>query len=73
MNSIWFFEDVSLFKILCPHKFKAYKKEHDFAAYKKSDYIYFEEDSSNKVYLIVGKDSLGTLLHFKRVEGEVRL
>ena len=60
MNSIWFFEDVSLFKILCPHKFKAYKKEHDFAAYKKSDYIYFEEDSSNKVYLIEkGKVKIG--------------
>ena len=60
MNTLWFFEDVNLFKILCPHKFKAYKKEHDFDAYKKSDYIYFEEDSSNKVYLIEkGKVKLG--------------
>jgi CRP-like cAMP-binding protein len=60
MNSIWFFEDVNLFKILCPHKFKAYKKDHDFDAYGKSDYIYFEEDSSNKVYLIEkGKVKLG--------------
>ena len=60
MNSMWFFEDVNLFKILCPHKFKAYKKDHDFDAYKKSDYIYFEEDSSNKVYLIEkGKVKLG--------------
>jgi CRP-like cAMP-binding protein len=60
MKAIWFFEDVNLFKILCPHKFKAYKKDHDFDAYKKSDYIYFEEDSSNKVYLIEkGKVKLG--------------
>ena len=60
MNTLWFFEDVNLFKILCPHKFKAYKKEHDFDAYKKSDYIYFEEDSSNKIYLIEkGKVKLG--------------
>lgn len=60
MKSIWFFEDVNLFKILCPHKFKAYKKDHDFDAYKKSDYIYFEADSSNKVYLIEkGKVKLG--------------
>ena len=60
MKSIWFFEDVNLFKILCPHKFKAYKKDHDFDAYKKSDYIYFESDSSNKVYLIEkGKVKLG--------------
>ena len=60
MNSFWFFEDVNLFKLLCPHKFKAYKKDHNFDAYKKKDYIYFEEDSSNKVYLIEkGKVKIG--------------
>ncbi len=46
--------------MLCPHKFKAYKAEHDFDAYGKEDYIYFEEDSSNKVYLIEkGKVKIG--------------
>lgn len=60
MNSLWFFDDVNLFKVLCPHKFKAYKTNHDFDAYKKKDYIYFEEDSANKVYLIEkGKVKLG--------------
>lgn len=60
MNSIWFFEDVNLFKVLCPHKFKAYKKDHVFDAYKKKDYIYFEEDAANKVYLIEkGKVKIG--------------
>ncbi|ULC58692.1 Crp/Fnr family transcriptional regulator [Flaviramulus sp. BrNp1-15] len=60
MNPLWFFEDVNLFKILCPHKFKEYKKGHDFDAYKKQDYIYFEEDSSNKVFLIEkGKVKIG--------------
>lgn len=60
MASLWLFEDVNLFKVLCPHKFKAYKSEHDFDAYKKSDYIYFEADSSNKVYLIEkGKVKIG--------------
>jgi len=49
-----------LFKVLCPHKFKAYKKDHNFDAYKKKDYIYFEEDTSNKVYLIEkGKVKIG--------------
>lgn len=52
MSSIWFFEEVNLFQILCPHKFKAYKSTHDFDSYRKSDYIYFEEDSANKIYLI---------------------
>jgi len=60
MKSLWFFEDTNLFKVLCPHKFKAYKKNHDFDAYKKKDYIYFEEDSANKVYLIEkGKVKIG--------------
>jgi len=60
MNSLWFFEEVNLFKILCPHKFKAYKQDHNFDAYKKQDYIYFEEDSSNKVFLIEkGKVKIG--------------
>lgn len=60
MKSLWFFEDANLFKVLCPHKFKAYKANHDFDAYKKKDYIYFEEDSANKVYLIEkGKVKIG--------------
>ncbi|MDT0559451.1 Crp/Fnr family transcriptional regulator [Ichthyenterobacterium sp. W332] len=60
MNSVWFFEDVNLFKVLCPHKFKAYKSDHDFDAYNKEDYIYFEEDHANKVYLIEkGKVKIG--------------
>lgn len=60
METLWFFEDVNLFKLLCPHKFKAYKSNHEFLQYKKQDYIYFEEDHSNKVYLIEeGKVKLG--------------
>ncbi|UZO80419.1 Crp/Fnr family transcriptional regulator [Aquimarina sp. ERC-38] len=60
MSTIWFFEDSNLFKVLCPHKFKAYKKNHTFKAYKKSDYIYFEDDSATKVYLIQkGKVKIG--------------
>jgi len=60
MGAIWFFEDANLFGVLCPHKFKKFKQDHDFDAYKKSDYIYFEEDSANKVYLIEkGKVKIG--------------
>ncbi len=60
MNTIWFFDDVNLFKILCPHKFKAYKNCHSFDIYNKKDYIYFEEDSASKVYLIEkGKVKIG--------------
>ena len=60
MNAIWFFEDVNLFNMLCPHKFKAYKNDHEFNRYHKEDYIYFEEDQANKVYLIEqGKVRIG--------------
>ncbi len=46
--------------MLCPHKYKAHTATHEFNNYKKQDYIYFEEDSSNKVYLIdKGKVKLG--------------
>ncbi|QYJ67931.1 Crp/Fnr family transcriptional regulator [Flavobacterium litorale] len=60
MKSLWFFEDVNLFNILCPHKLETYKKNHDFDSYKKRDYIYFEDDSASKVYLIEkGKVKIG--------------
>lgn len=60
MNSIWFFDDVNLFTILCPHRFKNYKDSHEFYTYKKNDFIYFEEDNADKVYLInYGKVKIG--------------
>lgn len=59
-NSIWFFDNIDVFQILCPHKFKEYKKEHAFHFLKKGDYVYFEEDSANKVFLInKGKIKIG--------------
>ncbi|WP_299101164.1 Crp/Fnr family transcriptional regulator [uncultured Winogradskyella sp.] len=60
MQSLWFFDDVNLIQILCPHKFNEYKNEHNFCAYNKKDYIYFESDSANKIYLIEsGKVKIG--------------
>ena len=62
MANLWYFDDVNLFKVLCPHKFKQFKESnvHSFLSFRKSDYIYFEEDSANKVYLIEkGKVKLG--------------
>ncbi|AXT20613.1 Crp/Fnr family transcriptional regulator [Flavobacteriaceae bacterium AU392] len=60
MTALWYFDGVNLFKTLCPHKFRSFKKTHKFDAYKKKDYIYFEEDSASKVYLIEnGKVKIG--------------
>lgn len=59
-SSFWYFEDVNLFKILCPHKYSVYSNDHNFNNYKKSDYIYFEEDAASKIYLIdKGKVKIG--------------
>ncbi len=60
MNSLWFFDDVNLFNLLCPHKFKEYKSCHTFDDYSKNDYIYFEKDAANKIFLIEkGKVKIG--------------
>ena len=60
MKNIWFFDNVNLFKLLCPHKFKEYKACNTLYNYKKSDYVYFEEDAANKIFLIEkGKIKLG--------------
>jgi len=60
MNRFWYFENVNVFKILCPHKFAEYKDCHNFDYYDKNDYVYFEEDAAKKIYLIEkGKVKLG--------------
>lgn len=60
MKSLWFFDDVNLFNLLCPHKFKEYKSCHTFDKYGKNDYVYFEADAANKVFLIEsGKVKIG--------------
>lgn len=49
-----------MFSLLCPHKFKPSKTDHQINQYKKNDYIYFEKDKAQKVYLIAkGKVKIG--------------
>lgn len=53
-DNIWFFEDVDLYKVFCPHIVKDYEKktDHCFVPFKKGDFIYFEQDQASHVYLI---------------------
>jgi CRP-like cAMP-binding protein len=45
---------------MCPHKFKGYNNEHTFNEFSKNDYIYFEEDDADKVFLVnSGKVKIG--------------
>ncbi|MCF6349566.1 MAG: Crp/Fnr family transcriptional regulator [Flavobacteriaceae bacterium] len=60
MKEIWYLECVNLFKIICPHQYKDYKKWHTLSYYKKKEYVYFDADASTTVYLInSGKIKLG--------------
>lgn len=60
MSSIWELEKVNLFKILCPHNYEKYASCHTFKNYAKNDYVYFEKDNANKVFLInEGKVKIG--------------
>jgi len=60
MKQVWYLECVNLFKIICPHQYKDYKNTHTLDSYNKKDYIYFDEDASQTIYLInSGKVKLG--------------
>jgi CRP/FNR family transcriptional regulator, cyclic AMP receptor protein len=61
MNSaIWFFDNVDVFQILCPHKYAEHNKTHNFSLYKKNDVVFTEEDIADKVFLInEGKVKIG--------------
>lgn len=57
---LWFLENVNLFQLLCPHKYEAYKSNHQLCYFAKNDYVYFPEDAANKVFLIdSGKIKIG--------------
>lgn len=81
----WFFEDVNLFNLLCPHRFKEYSRNHKFYQFRKGDYIYLEDETSNQIYLIVsgkvkiayftddGKEVVKAILSRGEIFGELAL
>lgn len=52
MNTLWFFEDVNLFKILCPHKFKEYKMNHDLIPIKNKIISILKKTHQIKYFLL---------------------
>jgi CRP/FNR family transcriptional regulator, cyclic AMP receptor protein len=61
MTQLWFFENVNLFDILCPHKTKNIQQKHSFHTFKKEEFIYFEGDSAEQIFLIAnGRVKIGT-------------
>lgn len=60
MNNYWVFEDVNLFSLICPHKYRGYEQDHSFISFHKGDYIYFQGDVSSTIFLVnSGKVKIG--------------
>lgn len=50
-DSIWCFENVNLYQVLCPHRLKEFGADH-FEGFKKGDFIYFPEDESQSIFMV---------------------
>ena len=60
-SNIWFFENVDLYELLCPHKVPSMKDKHTFHYFKKNEYVYFEDEPSKYIYLIAsGRVKIGS-------------
>ena len=60
-GNLWFFENVDLYDLLCPHKIPTMKEKHTFHHYRKNDFIYFEDEPSDHIYLIAnGRVKIGS-------------
>jgi CRP/FNR family transcriptional regulator, cyclic AMP receptor protein len=85
MAPIWFFEEVNLYKILCPHLVPDMKVKHTFHQFKKDQFIYLNNDPSTQVYLVAkgrvkiatqteeGKEVLKAILGEGEIFGELAL
>jgi CRP/FNR family cyclic AMP-dependent transcriptional regulator len=52
MNNYWLFENVNLFSIICPHKYRGYTSNHPFNFFNKNEFIYFQGDVSDTIFLV---------------------
>ena len=84
-SSIWYFEDVDLFSILCPRKSANLEEKQPTATYKKDQFIYFPNEPSGYIYMIAqgrvkigsysdeGKEIIKTILTAGEMFGEMAL
>ncbi len=84
-NDIWYFENVDLYEMLCPHKLQSHQSTHQFHHYKKSQFIYFQDQPSDHIYMIAsgrvkigsystqGKEITKTILSKGEIFGELAL
>ena len=84
-KGIWYFENVNLTNFFCPRKLGGHMDDTAAKDYKRNEYIYLPEESSNKIYLIVsgqvkigaygenGKEITKAILSAGEVFGELAL
>jgi CRP-like cAMP-binding protein len=61
--SLWYFESVNMYDILCPHKVKTMAERHSFNYFKKDEFIYFPNEPATYVYMIAnGRVRIGRYL-----------
>jgi len=59
-RSLWYFENVNLYNILCPHKMREYYHTHPLKKYNKADFLFLPNDLSKNIYLVAkGKVKIG--------------
>ncbi|ADR23354.1 cyclic nucleotide-binding protein [Marivirga tractuosa] len=84
-SQLWYFENVDLFNVLCPHKIKGLEDDHPMTKFKKDEFVYFPEQVSNHIYMIAegrikigsyledGKESVKAILSKGEIFGELAL
>ena len=60
-SNLWYFEDADLFEVLCPKKTPYLEDRHKPGIYKKDQMIYFQDQSSENIYMVSnGRVKIGT-------------
>lgn len=60
-QSIWYLENIDVSNIFCQHKLSGEQDAHSYKGFKKNEYIYLPEQSSDKLYFIAsGRIKVGT-------------
>ncbi|MEL7005123.1 MAG: Crp/Fnr family transcriptional regulator [Bacteroidota bacterium] len=84
-SNLWYFKDVDLYEVLCPHKVKTMDERHEFNYFSKNDFIYFPNEKAKYIYMIAdgrvkignygedGKEVIKTILGAGEIFGELAL
>lgn len=59
-KSIWYLEEVNLYDVICPYKYREFEVKHPLDVYNKTDFLFMPDDLSQDLYLIAkGKIKVG--------------